>query len=250
MSITKIGKYLCERVKIPSKNACFLSLDEKHFLKRFTNPTSFIRETTFIDTCKNIEEIIKYEDIIEDKNCKYVVYPNLNCNDLFFHIMNSKMNKETRNKIFYNIMIGVDKIHKKNLIHGDFKIENIMVQNDTSVKIIDFEFSQLLSNDNIPNKFGSRSYLSPEKMDGNIISKKSDIWALGILYYKLINYEEPYERKFINSQNYYPNQESIIDEFIMFSKDERHLFNMMVQNDYNKRKNPDEIIKFLKNYLI
>ena len=87
-------------------------------------------------------------------------------------------------------------------------------------------------------------------MDGNIISRKSDIWALGILYYKLINYEEPYERKFINSQNYYPSKESIIDEFIMFSKDEKQLFNMMVQNNYNERKNPDEIIKFLKNYLI
>ena len=160
------------------------------------------------------------------------------------------MNKKIKNKIFYNITIGINKIHQRNLIHGDIKIENVMVQKDTSVKIIDFEFSQLLSNDNIPNKFGSRSYLSPEKMDGNIISKKSDIWALGILYYKLINYEEPYERKFINSETYYPSQESIIDEFLMFSKDERELFNMMVKDDYTERKNPDEIIKFMENYLI
>lgn len=250
MSILQIGKYMCKKVNISSKNACFLTLDNKYFLKKFTNEYLFDREIFFINKCEQVEEIIKYHNIVNDRNCKFIVYPNLKCDDLFFHIMNNQLNKKTKNQIFYNIMVGINKIYQKNLIHGDIKMENILVQKDNNIKIIDFEFSQLLTKDSIPNNYGTRSYLSPEKMKGDIVSKKSDIWALGILYYMLINYQEPYEREFINSEFYYPSQDKIVDDFVIFSKEEKKLFNMMIQNNYIIRKNPDEIIKYMENNLL
>lgn len=39
-------------------------------------------------------------------------------------------------------MVGLAYIHNKNIIHGDIKLENILLDNDGIVKICDFGISE------------------------------------------------------------------------------------------------------------
>ncbi|KAA0202519.1 hypothetical protein HAZT_HAZT007356 [Hyalella azteca] len=69
---------------------------------------------------------------------------------------------------------------KHQIIHRDVKPSNILVNSRGEVKICDFGVSGQLI-DSMANTFvGTRSYMSPERLNGDHYSVASDIWSLGL----------------------------------------------------------------------
>jgi len=69
---------------------------------------------------------------------------------------------------------------KHQIIHRDVKPSNILVNSRGEVKICDFGVSGQLI-DSMANTFvGTRSYMSPERLNGTHYSVASDIWSLGV----------------------------------------------------------------------
>jgi len=69
---------------------------------------------------------------------------------------------------------------KHNIIHRDVKPSNILVSSRGEIKICDFGVSGQLI-DSMANSFvGTRSYMSPERLQGTHYSVASDIWSLGL----------------------------------------------------------------------
>ncbi|CAG7729942.1 unnamed protein product [Allacma fusca] len=69
---------------------------------------------------------------------------------------------------------------KHNIIHRDVKPSNILVNSRGEIKICDFGVSGQLI-DSMANSFvGTRSYMSPERLQGTHYSVASDIWSLGL----------------------------------------------------------------------
>jgi len=94
-------------------------------------------------------------------------------------------------KIFLNILKSVNLLHKRGIIHGDIKPENILIGNDFNTRLIDFGFSQKVEDNDytIYSSLGTDTYCAPE------ISKcfsqgydgiKSDIFSLGVLLFVII----------------------------------------------------------------
>jgi len=80
---------------------------------------------------------------------------------------------------------------KYDLVHGDIKPDNIMIEVDennekTGFKIIDFgSITEIFST---TSKAGTPSFLSPERFNGESISETSEIFSIGVtLYYALTN---------------------------------------------------------------
>ena len=108
------------------------------------------------------------------------------------------------------IVQGLIRIHKENIIHRDLKLDNIMVHFDNeidkinlnmmkgTIKIIDFGISKILSSSDgyATSLVGTPYYTEPEILenmkkenkDKNFhYSKEADIWSLGCICYEMID---------------------------------------------------------------
>lgn len=84
-------------------------------------------------------------------------------------------------KITDAVLKGLSYLREKHsIIHRDVKPSNILVNSSGEIKICDFGVSGQLI-DSMANSFvGTRSYMSPERLQGNHYSVQSDIWSLGL----------------------------------------------------------------------
>jgi len=121
--------------------------------------------------------------------------------------LESGFNQEQVITIFCDICKAVSRLHhcQTPIIHRDLKVENILKSEDGNYVLCDFGSATAKILD--PNKMGitsveeemkkytTLSYRSPEMIDlysGKTLTSKLDIWALGVLLYKLCFFTLPF----------------------------------------------------------
>ncbi|KIK30275.1 hypothetical protein PISMIDRAFT_671449 [Pisolithus microcarpus 441] len=113
-------------------------------------------------------------------------------------------------QIFVDVCEGVAAMHnlRPPLLHRDLKVENILQSSSTTFKLCDFGSAtpvalkppattqeiRILEAD--LNRHTTLQYRAPEMIDPYLrrpVDEKSDVWALGVLLYKLCYYTTPFE---------------------------------------------------------
>eukprot|EP00347_Sterkiella_histriomuscorum_P002977 403366074 len=114
--------------------------------------------------------------------------------------------------ILRQLLNALIEVHRINIAHSDLKAQNILFHFDSEKKIncqgeesildydvvlADFGFATLLTQQNdylAPAQGGSRFFYSPEQLmnEEPLITKASDIWALGVLTYMMIFKRYPF----------------------------------------------------------
>ena len=85
-------------------------------------------------------------------------------------------------RVIGQICDALQYIHSLQQIHRDLKPENVMLtRNGQNVKLIDFGLSDSDAHTIFKHPAGTRSYASPELINGDKIDNRSDIYALGVL---------------------------------------------------------------------
>lgn len=148
------------------------------------------------------DNIEKIHDVVISNKFIYILSEYICGHNLFE--FNGKIDKNLLKNIINQTFEGFNFIHRLNIIHGDIKLENILLTAENVIKIIDFDLSHICSN-YICSKvmFGSENYIAPESFDLHIYSKRSDIWSFGILLYKFILGKFPYKYKLRKSYHLY-----------------------------------------------
>jgi mitogen-activated protein kinase kinase 1 len=92
-----------------------------------------------------------------------------------------RIREDILGKITVAVLKGLSYLRDKHaIIHRDVKPSNILVNSSGEIKICDFGVSGQLI-DSMANSFvGTRSYMSPERLQGTHYSVQSDIWSLGL----------------------------------------------------------------------
>ncbi|OHS94802.1 CAMK family protein kinase [Tritrichomonas foetus] len=98
-------------------------------------------------------------------------------------------------KICYDIALGLKYCHSMSFAHRDIKAQNMLFDQNDRIKIADFGLSEFLPNNSakISKHEGSLYYLSPEIINkSNFSPIKSDIWAFGVLLYRVFTGHYPF----------------------------------------------------------
>lgn len=139
------------------------------------------------------DNVIRFEDCIETPDKVYIFLEYAKNGDLFGFINKNKPNEQTMLKLFYQTCLAIQYIHSKNIMHRDLKPENILLDADLNVKLCDFGWSaEYFENVNRETLCGTYEYMAPEVFFRNKQTKKTDIWALGVLLYELFHGYAPF----------------------------------------------------------
>jgi serine/threonine protein kinase len=84
--------------------------------------------------------------------------------------------------------------HKHGVVHRDIKPGNIMGTTEGTVKVVDFGIARLVdaSKTQTGTLIGTLGYMSPQQLRGEHADERSDIWAVGVLFYELLCYQRPF----------------------------------------------------------
>lgn len=144
----------------------------------------------------NITEFFR---LVEDHKRLFIVMQlcgSLTLNVFCRQFPDKRLNEEQAYALFSQIVKGVKYMHDHNVAHRDLKLTNILVDDEYTVKIIDFGFA-CEANDKHRMYCGTPSYMAPEIVEKkSYLPKPVDIWSLGVVLYKLLSGEYAFGGKF------------------------------------------------------
>jgi eukaryotic-like serine/threonine-protein kinase len=116
---------------------------------------------------------------------------------------------EEVSRIALDIAKGIARAHEKGLVHRDLKPENVMLTRDGMVKILDFGLAKrvmgveelsALSTADAPTLqteagrvMGTPAYMSPEQASGLPVDLRTDVFALGVMFYEMAAGRRPFQ---------------------------------------------------------
>jgi serine/threonine protein kinase len=102
--------------------------------------------------------------------------------------------------VLAQIADALDHIHRRGIVHGDVKADNIMMAAETNgarrrhtARLLDFGLARRAGGAHDGEISGSPQYLAPERAGGSPPSVQGDIYALGVLSYLLFTGTLPFD---------------------------------------------------------
>jgi serine/threonine protein kinase len=98
--------------------------------------------------------------------------------------------------IFERIASAVDYMHERGIVHGDLKPSNILFDDSGEPFVADFGIAQIISSpdeqEDKSSLIGTPAYMSPEQIRSEKLTRRSDIYSLGVILYEIFG-DRPFE---------------------------------------------------------
>jgi len=135
--------------------------------------------------------IVVFHDAIDTAKQIYIVMEFVSGGSLHHYLKKRpgrRLDDQVAKRLFFQVNQGLKYLHDRHVVHRDVKLENLLLDEHNTIKIIDFGFSTIVPPGKKLKVFcGTPSYMAPE-----IVSRKensgfcADIWATGVLLYALL----------------------------------------------------------------
>lgn len=139
--------------------------------------------------------IMHLYELLETNNNYYLVLDYCSSGDMERYVKKHKgLGEEEAVYLLMQVMNGFKELHKKRVMHRDFKLANIFLEGDKAV-IGDFGFAKTGS-EMAMTKLGSPITMAPEILlnkGGRLVyTNKADLWSIGVCFFEMIFGVEPW----------------------------------------------------------
>lgn len=97
-------------------------------------------------------------------------------------------------EVIFKCAKALDYAHRRGVIHRDIKPSNLMLTEDGGVKIGDFGVAQMPMEESthVMGIMGSPMYMSPEQLQDEQLTGRTDLYSLGAVMYELLSGQPPF----------------------------------------------------------
>jgi len=189
----------------------------------------------------------------EEGNEAYIIMEFIEGEELSKKISKGKLGIPEALDYAIQIAEGLKTAHQNGIVHRDIKSQNIMVTGSNRIKIMDFGLAKLTGQSMMTQlgaTVGTINYMSPEQTRGGEIDKRTDLWALGVVFYEMLTGKLPFNAAYEQAIIY-----SILNEepksVLEIVKDVPKEINEVIKNlltklPENRYQNADELLSDLK----
>ncbi|MFZ2054316.1 MAG: protein kinase [Candidatus Aminicenantales bacterium] len=163
---------------------------DRNTIERFRNELKIAREISHRNICRMY-------DLGREAETYFITMEYVSGEDLGSFLRRSRrLDTGTAVSIAKQVCEGLSEAHRLGVVHRDLKPGNIMIDQEGNAKIMDFGIARSLKGRGITGAgamIGTPEYMSPEQAEGKEADERSDIYALGIILYKMVTGQVPFE---------------------------------------------------------
>jgi eukaryotic-like serine/threonine-protein kinase len=143
------------------------------------------------------KNVIRIYDLSEANGVKFITMEFVEGEDLRGLMQkNEKFSPQEAVEIMMQTCRGLEAAHSVGIIHRDLKPQNIMRDKAGRILVMDFGLARTLEGDGMTQTgalVGTMDYMSPEQALGKDLDQRSDVFALGLIFYELLSGKMPYK---------------------------------------------------------
>lgn len=183
---------ISEEIILKFLNAQFVT--DESIIKRFIYELRFARKITH-------PNVIRIYDMLSFGKAHAISMEYFRSHTLSAEVKDKKpMEIERAKKFTYDVCSGMESAHEANVVHRDLKPNNILINEDSILKIVDFGVAAATqSTDTKLTKtgllVGTPTYMAPEQVLGKDVDERTDIYSLGAIMYEMLTGKPPYSGK-------------------------------------------------------
>lgn len=140
--------------------------------------------------------VVRLFDVIETPTHTVLVLEFLTGGELFDYLVSrTRLSEREAQKFIRQTLKALSYCHHAGIVHRDLKLENLLLDEDSSIKIADFGFSNMYFEDQLMSTFaGTVAYAPPEIiLNERYPGPPADIWCLGVIIYTILVGKMPFQ---------------------------------------------------------
>ncbi len=164
--------------------------EDEEFLRRFNTEAQAAASLSHTN-------IVSVYDVGKQGHLNYIVMEYAEGITLKEYMKNKgKLNLNEALDFSMQIAQALEHAHSKRIVHRDIKPQNIVLDNNGTLKVTDFGLAKATSSATVvaegASALGSVHYASPEQARGGHTDERSDIYSLGVVMYEMFTGRLPY----------------------------------------------------------
>jgi serine/threonine protein kinase len=170
-------------------------------------PIRFEREAQMIASL-NHAHILKVFDYGRQDDVIYLVMELLRGGSLADVLRNGALRPDVVARALDQIAPALDYAHRKGIVHRDLKPQNLMLDEAGNVLLTDFGLAKLVNETSAMSHtglaVGTPAYMSPEQWMSDTVDGRADVYALGVIVFKMLagrlpfNGDTPYRLMYLH----------------------------------------------------
>jgi serine/threonine protein kinase len=140
------------------------------------------------------ENVVAFHDLVRQGDLLFIVTEKCVGGDVLRWIMEGLTgDKQTLKRLFHDVSVGLEYLHRQGIAHNDIKPENTLIDGFGRAKLCDFGYAKTQTCAGENEKSGTLMYAAPEFFrPGTYDAQKADLWSLGILLYVMATGQFPF----------------------------------------------------------